>query len=127
MELAGAGVGRSWGWIIPSKGISSPSPMGLMQRFAKFSYVCILLAVERAVNYSTWVLMSSPHPGPMLLSGGRDQSQSHSARNRIAGILGGMLCFISFYFLFFCIDSTFCRKLQVHGNEISGREVTGIH
>ena len=41
----------------------------------------------------------------------------------MAGILGG----ISVYFISPWLGLVFCRKLQVPGSEISGREVTRIH
>lgn len=50
--------------------------------------------MEKALNYSTLVLIRSPRPTLILLSSPRERSPSRSTRNRIAGVLGGVLWFI---------------------------------
>lgn len=102
-----------------SQGISGPSSTDPVQRFAKLSLVWPSSGCgKKRLVISPGVLMSSPHAGPTLSSSAR---VDHHARNRIAGIPGGTLCFISSL-----LWPMFCRKLQVHGNEISGCEVTRI-
>lgn len=72
-----------WAWIVSTQGISSLSPAGPVQRFAKFPCVCgILLAVEKLLNYSTWVLTSSQSwPHVIKRSEGRVLIAQHGDEN----------------------------------------------
>lgn len=108
------------GWIILTKGINSPSPQAKCKDLPSFIVCGILLAVEKTLNYRALVLISSHGPSLMWLSS-QGQVPITIAGNRITGTLGGCVSLV------FLPWPMFYRKFQVHGNEVSGCEITGIY